>query len=118
MNIDTTIKPIKCHKCRHILLTDMANTYKSLCDDKCDSYSSKHFVYLLEDQLPSWIKKKIDEEQWTRGKLLCEKCGSKIGSFDFVSGRKCSCEKSILPSVYFVTSQIDIPICFPNLSNS
>lgn len=68
------------------------------------------FLYLQEDQLPKWIKLKVEEEQWTKGKLHCENCGFKVGSFDFISGRKCDCKKSILPPVHFVSSQVDRPI--------
>lgn len=115
MNNDIKSGVIKCHKCRHILL-NMISTYNSSCNEKCESYNPKCFIYLLEDQLPAWIKKKVDEEQWTKGKLHCENCGSKVGSFDFVSGRKCDCRCSILPSVHFVTSQIDVPVALPNLN--
>ncbi|CAH2099926.1 unnamed protein product [Euphydryas editha] len=106
---------VKCHKCRHILLEDMNGTYTSVCSKSCASNNNKNFVYLVEDNLPAWIKQKVEEEQWTKGKLHCESCKSKLGSFDFVSGRKCDCGDSVLPPVYLVTSQVDIPISLPNL---
>uniref|UniRef100_A0A1E1VXE5 E3 ubiquitin-protein ligase n=1 Tax=Pectinophora gossypiella TaxID=13191 RepID=A0A1E1VXE5_PECGO len=102
---------IKCHKCRHILLDDINKIYSSeVIHSECDSYDIKKFIYLLEDNLPIWIKLKVEEEQWTKGKLHCENCGSKVGTFDFISGRKCDCGKSVLPPVHFVTSQVDRPI--------
>lgn len=100
---------IKCHKCRHIL-TDANVTNTVGCPAACTSYDIKQFIYLLEEKLPNWIKLKIEEEQWTKGKLHCVNCGSKVGSFDFVSGRKCECGTTVLPSVHFVTSQVDRPI--------
>ncbi|OWR51779.1 hypothetical protein KGM_208087 [Danaus plexippus plexippus] len=106
------IEHIKCHKCRNILLSDFASIYSSaLCgDQKCSSYSTKNFAFLHEDNLPKWIRLKIEEERWTRGKLYCENCGCKVGTFDFVSGRKCECGNSVLPPVHFISSQVDVPI--------
>lgn len=107
---------IKCHKCRQVLLLDLSAAYnKGPCSDICASYDPKKFIYLVEDQLPDWIKTKVEEEQWTKGKLHCEHCGCKVGTFDFVSGRKCECGATVLPPVHFVSSQVDIPILLPNL---
>lgn len=104
---------IKCHKCRNILLKDcpkhVIDTFE--CDpQKCGTFNEKQFIFLSEDQLPSWIKMKIMKEQWTKGKLHCESCGSKVGSFDYISGRRCNCGSSIIPSVHLITSQIDRPL--------
>ncbi|KAI5634803.1 hypothetical protein NE865_12521 [Phthorimaea operculella] len=101
---------IKCHKCRHILLEDITRVYNNSADHPCDSYDIKKFIYLVEDKLPDWIKQNVEAENWTKGKLHCSNCRSKVGSFDFVSGRKCDCGQSVLPSVHFVTSQVDRPI--------
>ncbi|CAH2267207.1 jg2935 [Pararge aegeria aegeria] len=89
MNSQPNVGNVKCHKCRQVLLSDLSATYnKSRCKDTCSSYNRNNFIYLLEDHLPAWIKVKIEEEQWTKGKLHCENCGCKVGTFDFVSGRK------------------------------
>lgn len=106
---------VKCHKCRHIVLENMNDAYKIICSESCASYGNKNFIYLLEDKLPTWVKQKVEEEQWTKGKLHCGKCGSKLGSFDFISGRKCDCGNSVLPPVHLVTSQVDIPLSFPKM---
>uniref|UniRef100_S4P3U6 E3 ubiquitin-protein ligase RNF180 n=1 Tax=Pararge aegeria TaxID=116150 RepID=S4P3U6_9NEOP len=116
MNSQPNVGNVKCHKCRQVLLSDLSATYnKSRCKDTCSSYNRNNFIYLLEDHLPAWIKVKIEEEQWTKGKLHCENCGCKVGTFDFVSGRKCECGITVLPPVHFVLSQVDIPILIPNL---
>lgn len=112
-------KPIKCHKCRTILFQDTCILDSSLtCDpDKCDSYNIKRFIYISEDKVPDWIKQKIEEEQWTKGKIHCEKCKNRIGSFDYISGRKCECGASVVPPIHLVTSQIDRPINLSNINN-
>lgn len=104
---------IKCHKCRHVLFEDISDIYVNVAKDKagcCSSYNIDNFIYLLEERVPEWISKKIADEMWTKGKLHCEKCGNKVGSFDYTSGRKCECRKSELPCIHFVTSQVDRPI--------
>lgn len=104
---------IKCQKCRNILLIDVnSETLKTKpCDPtNCVSYDEKTLIFLIEEKLPNWVKKKVEEEQWTKGKLHCPSCGSKVGSFDFISGRKCNCGSSVLPSVHFISSQVDRPI--------
>ncbi|CAG4922427.1 unnamed protein product [Colias eurytheme] len=104
---------VKCYKCRNVLVDDLQTSSPSpecILDGNCNSYDVKSFIYLLEDKLPEWIKNKVEEEQWTKGKLHCSNCGCKVGSFDFVSGRKCECRNSVLPPVHFITSQVDIPL--------
>lgn len=103
---------IKCHKCRHVLLEQSCVIDSSLiCDPKsCESYDVKKFIYISEDKAPAWITDKVEEEQWTKGKLHCAKCNNRIGSFDYVSGRKCDCGASVLPPIHLVTSQVDRPI--------
>lgn len=103
---------IRCQKCRHVLLNyPVFNMTESICNaQNCNSYNERNFIHLQDDKLPLWIKAKIESEEWTKGKLHCENCGFKVGSFDFISGKKCECGKSILPPVHFITSQVDRPI--------
>jgi E3 ubiquitin-protein ligase RNF180 len=108
--MQTDLGLIKCHKCRHVLINELKN-YVQVCDlQMCSSYNLRNFIYVPEDQLPDWIKSKVEEEQWTKGKLHCVNCKSKIGSFDFISGRKCDCQSSLLPPVHFIGSQVDRPM--------
>lgn len=111
-------KVIKCHKCRQILFEDTCIVDNSLtCDPKtCDSYNIKRFIYISEEKAPDWIKEKIENEQWTKGKLYCEKCHNRIGSFDYISGRKCECGTSVLPPIHLVTSHVDRPILINNIN--
>lgn len=106
---------VKCHKCRHILFDNSYILDNSVtCDPKqCASYDMKRFIYMREDNVPVWIKDKIEKEEWTKGKLNCEKCNCRIGSFDYISGRKCDCGASVLPAIHLVSSQVDRPIVLP-----
>ena len=110
---------IKCHKCRYTLFDETCILDSSLtCDPtKCESYDIKRFIYVSEDKVPEWIKQKIETEEWTKGKLHCQKCNNRIGSFDYISGRKCDCGSSVIPPIHLVTSQIDRPIKIQNINN-
>lgn len=108
---------IKCLKCRTKLIDDISliTNQNFQCDpQKCNSYDIKKVIYLMEDKLPEWIKSRIENEQWTKGRLNCEKCSCRIGSFDYISGRKCECGETVLPPVHFTSSQVDRPILSEN----
>ncbi|KAJ0181175.1 hypothetical protein K1T71_003260 [Dendrolimus kikuchii] len=106
------ISVIKCHKCRSVLLdmSTVTNNYTTCDQQKCNSYNLSNFIFVSEDNLPDWIRRKVETEQWTKGRLNCEKCGCRVGVFDYVSGRKCDCGETVLPPVRFVASQVDRPI--------
>lgn len=103
---------LKCHKCRNILFDDTCLLDSAdNCDTKtCASYDIRRFIYISEDKVPDWIKNKIESEDWTKGKLNCQKCNNRIGGFDYVSGRKCDCGASVLPPIHLVSSHVDRPI--------
>nr|CAI5827002.1 unnamed protein product [Callosobruchus analis] len=113
---------VKCKKCRKTLFdlhqkpTDsLTNAHnESLTSstpkdqDICDTVRDENMVFLKEDILPQWISSKIESEQWSKGRLSCPHCDSRIGNFDFVSGCKCSCSNNPLPPVHFIKSKIDL----------
>ncbi|XP_077294323.1 E3 ubiquitin-protein ligase RNF180-like [Arctopsyche grandis] len=45
-------------------------------------------VFAEGEILPTWVETAVSESGWCVGKLMCE-CGAPLGSFDFVSGRRC-----------------------------
>ncbi len=51
--------------------------------------------------LPDWVRYKIEEAGWTRGKLNCPACRSRVGGFDFVGA------SSDTP-VYLVNSRVEV----------
>jgi len=106
---------LKCKKCRCVLIEhtlcpilnchgDEANfetTRVENCKDTIDAF------YFQETGLPEWILHKLNEADWSKGKLMCPKCFARLGSFDFVSGKKCQCMRVIVPPVHIVKSKVD-----------
>ncbi|CAH0405946.1 unnamed protein product [Chilo suppressalis] len=67
--METKSSIIKCHKCRHILLNGYKEKNVNKCDPKkCSSYNLRNFIYLDDDEVPDWIKIKVEEEEWTKVK--------------------------------------------------
>lgn len=108
---------IKCRSCRLILL-DSTNTKESLfvcahntpCNpfNKSEKDCDENMIFLNEDSLPNWIQEIIEKHEWSKGRLNCLNCNSRIGSFDFVSGMKCFCDSNVLPPVHLIKSKLDL----------
>lgn len=64
-------------------------------------------VFAEGEILPTWVESAVSESGWRVGKLMCE-CGAPLGSFDFVSGRRCACGFAQLPPVRLNTKKIDL----------
>lgn len=47
------------------------------------------------------------QSQWTEGKLYCPKCTSRIGSFNFTQGVRCSCFTFIIPAIWIQKCKVD-----------
>lgn len=109
---------IKCKKCRNIILNTLecADCLVSAHHqpvngsvNECHTNEVQSMVFLAEDSLPEWVRKKVEEAQWSKGRLNCVNCDSRIGGFDFISGNKCQCSKeSILPAVHLIKSKVDL----------
>lgn len=110
---------VRCKTCRKLLFD------KDMCKDllvnahnislnetknsmECPSMVESHNIFLSEDLLPEWIKTRIESEEWSKGRINCSQCDSRIGAFDFVSGTKCECTKYLLPPVHLIKSKIDL----------
>lgn len=115
LHVERQKMSFKCRKCRHLLFSD-----SEICDAHGEPFiynkteqqtcTSNNVWYLREDAIPSWIRNQIDDYDWTKGKLHCDTCRCRIGSFDFVSGAKCKCGSSVLPPLHVVSSKIDCQI--------
>lgn len=114
---------IRCRQCRNLVTTVDANDLKdghlntySIRDTHtahahslaCGTIGDRREVFLVEDEYAIWIQHEIEESGWTKGKLKCVKCASNVGTFDFVSGKKCECKRFDLPPLHFIVSKIDI----------
>jgi len=68
---------LKCRKCRSGFLAEIEH----------DGIKSTSDLYVFSDEnMPQWISQKVEEGGWTKGRLNCPNCQSRIGGFDFVSG--------------------------------
>ncbi|CAH2000222.1 unnamed protein product [Acanthoscelides obtectus] len=111
---------VKCKKCRKTLFHLQQKNFllnahhenlsknTSEMEDTCDTVRDENMVHLDENFLPHWISLKIEAEQWSKGRINCPYCDSRIGNFDFVSGSRCECSNSYLPPVHLIKSKIDL----------
>ncbi|GAB6028095.1 hypothetical protein CHUAL_002315 [Chamberlinius hualienensis] len=116
---DTTFS---CRKCRQKLIsadclvdehavqmTQPVQLNKSSCLGADGNQCQESTVWFVnEHNMPDWIETIINEANWIKGKVLCPKCKSRLGSFDFVSGSKCSCGNCVLPPVHIVKAKVDL----------
>lgn len=106
---------IRCRQCREKLVLEthqpsILNAHALPLNDRdsCPSSTTQNLVFLKDEQLPQWITSKVDESEWTRGRLNCPKCHARLGAFDYVSGSRCECNEKILPPVHIIMSKIDL----------
>lgn len=114
------VKPssFKCRKCRMQLFDSrmITNAHgqniipidndEGIERDSCASDDGTIW-FLKEDRLPNWLRKFVEESAWIKGKILCPKCGFRLGSFDFVSGTQCGCKRAVLPAVHVKKGKVD-----------
>lgn len=108
---------VKCKKCRKILVgkTECANLFRNAhnkpldtSETDCHTIADQNVVFLSEDNLPEWIMQRIQEANWSKGRLNCEQCDLRVGAFDFISGSKCQCLENVLPAVHLIKSKVDL----------
>lgn len=99
-------------ECKQLLLNVHNEPLLILNDNKVDDcLNDNSSIYLNEDHLPDWLRTVIEEHSWSKGKINCRHCNSRLGSFDFTSGLKCNCNNYVVPAIHLVKSKIDlIPI--------
>jgi E3 ubiquitin-protein ligase RNF180 len=106
---------VRCKKCRNLIFSEeeckllFLNshnvTLNPLTEAEC---SIDNIVFLNEDSLPEWVKTRIEEESWSKGRINCQQCDSRIGAFNFIAGQKCDCSKFMLPFVHIIKSKVDL----------
>ncbi|PIK55593.1 hypothetical protein BSL78_07495 [Apostichopus japonicus] len=88
-------------RCRHCL-------YSLLQGDAAELEAGCSLCPQGESQSPTCIQKSIEEASWTKGKLLCLKCGGSLGSFDFtVQATRGLGLHPAVPCVHLVRSRTD-----------
>lgn len=113
--VNNKMYEIRCRQCREKLLGDRqqslilnAHALPLNDPDNCPTSTTGNLLFLKEEQLPQWITTKVDESEWTKGRLNCPKCHARLGAFDYVSGSRCECNEKILPPVHIIKSKIDL----------
>lgn len=108
---------VKCKKCRKTIINSsecsdlLINAHHeplSASESDCYTVAEQNVVFLTEDTLPEWIMGKVQEAEWSKGRLNCLHCDSRLGGFDFVSGSKCHCTKNVMPAVHLIKSKVDL----------
>ncbi|KAJ8933210.1 hypothetical protein NQ314_014157 [Rhamnusium bicolor] len=109
-------REIKCKNCRKVLFHEMQCKHLFInahhvpltrSSDGCAT-TEQNNLFLNEEYLPDWITIRIETEKWSKGRLNCPYCDSRVGGFDFVSGAKCTCSIYVLPSIHIIKSKVDL----------
>ncbi|XP_053377126.1 uncharacterized protein LOC123529898 [Mercenaria mercenaria] len=95
----------RCRKCRQNLEVQNSVIKDFACCDVNSSQSS--VLYLDVDTCPEWIVQSFEQASWIKGKLLCLKCKGRLGSFDFVNQKSCTCQQHTIPVAHLLTNRID-----------
>ncbi|KAL0269726.1 UNVERIFIED_CONTAM: hypothetical protein PYX00_007361 [Menopon gallinae] len=121
-----TTVTVKCRKCRNLLFTypevDLLSahgeSYGSVGVEyiKCETIQEDNVWFLGESGMPDWVSSLVNEANWTKGKVNCPKCNSRLGSFDFISGTQCQCGSHTLPPVHVVKCKVDCRVQMPKVS--
>lgn len=108
---------VKCKKCRKVIIdkTQSVNLFLNAhnlpldnTESDCPTIAEQKVVFLAEDALPEWIMQKVQEVEWSKARLNCQQCDSRLGGFDFISGNKCECLRNVLPAVHLIKSKVDL----------
>eukprot|EP00088_Acartia_fossae_P052831 TRINITY_DN5986_c0_g3_i1.p1 TRINITY_DN5986_c0_g3~~TRINITY_DN5986_c0_g3_i1.p1 ORF type:complete len:193 (+),score=51.93 TRINITY_DN5986_c0_g3_i1:50-628(+) len=93
---------LKCRKCREILLTKAVNHFRDITETGGgQGAQDEGNIFDVDDETkPDWISQQIEQGGWTKGKLSCPKCSTRVGGFDFVTG--------LSAQIYIVKSKVDI----------
>jgi len=97
----TEYTTLRCRKCRFILLEQPPHKILDTVESS-DTQDSSNVFNICDENLPQWINDAVEEGSWTKGKLSCPSCGSRVGGFDYVT-------RSSFP-VYIVRSKVDLKL--------
>ncbi|XP_014467431.1 PREDICTED: E3 ubiquitin-protein ligase RNF180-like [Dinoponera quadriceps] len=106
---------VRCkHCCKHLFKGDsmLLNAHHQIkrhpTDMGCKTDEYDCCSYMTVENVPDWILDVIEQESWTKGKLYCPHCNSRLGTFNFVNDLKCSCDEYVKPPIRLVNSKLDI----------
>lgn len=97
---------LRCRKCRRCIVD---STSMSMVDNIDESSAAVCNIWHINmDTLPGWILTSVHRAQWTVGKLNCQFCSSRLGSFNFVSHTECPCGRDA--TVHLNKSRVDLDL--------
>ncbi|XP_021509703.1 E3 ubiquitin-protein ligase RNF180 isoform X1 [Meriones unguiculatus] len=105
------ISNLHCWKCRKCVASSgcfmnyLGNQVTEDRNESVDAQNTCHLWHMNIETLPDWINCRVQQAQWTVGKLNCPSCGARLGGFNFVSTPKCSCGQ--LAAVHLCKSRTD-----------
>ncbi|XP_033725922.1 uncharacterized protein LOC117315705 isoform X1 [Pecten maximus] len=77
-------------------------------NSSCRDVTMATVWYITDESAPAWILKTVESAFWSKGKLLCPKCGGRLGSFDFTKTMKCACGESTAPPIHISQCRVDL----------
>ncbi|XP_043489154.1 E3 ubiquitin-protein ligase RNF180-like [Polistes fuscatus] len=107
---------IRCkHCCKNLFQNESFTLLSSHNEDinniehtECGGDFIEHCLYMSMENLPTWIQKIIDQTSWTKGRLNCPFCNTRLGSFNLVIDTKCNCGTCIMPPIRLIRSKLDV----------
>lgn len=95
---------LRCRKCRKGFIDSTCLLMVEAADESSAPACSIWHVNV--DTLPEWILTSIHQAQWTVGKLNCQNCGARLGSFNFIARTWCPCGRET--AVHLSKSRVDL----------
>ncbi|XP_069818819.1 E3 ubiquitin-protein ligase RNF180 isoform X2 [Dendropsophus ebraccatus] len=110
MSYRSTAVLLRCWKCRKFVGNSACIVNNGECTQAQEILDQEtcNIWHLEAEASPEWIKKMIEKEHWTTGKLHCPYCRTRLGAFNFVDSTKCSCGR--LAVIRLCKSKIDVDI--------
>ncbi|XP_056397332.1 E3 ubiquitin-protein ligase RNF180 [Hyla sarda] len=110
MSYRSTAVHLRCWKCRKFVANSGSIINNNECNQALEILDQEacNIWHLEAEASPEWIKREIEKEHWTTGKLHCPYCRTRLGAFNFVDSTKCSCGR--LAVIRLSKSKIDVDI--------
>ncbi|XP_068711657.1 uncharacterized protein [Montipora foliosa] len=122
VTLESATSKFRCRKCGIYLFSSNHiqphTSFKGKPNVKSDHYdqaqgqvhSSSRFCtswFLRDENKLPWVHESVEESSWTKGKIYCPKCRSRIGAFNYIQGVQCDCGKFTIPSIWIQKSRVD-----------
>ncbi|XP_026154158.1 E3 ubiquitin-protein ligase RNF180 isoform X2 [Mastacembelus armatus] len=94
---------LRCRRCRKGVLD---STCLATVEDTSEGSAAVCSIWHVNvDTLPEWILTSVHQAQWTVGKLSCQNCRARLGSFNFINRSECPCGRDT--TIHLNKSRVD-----------